>query len=306
MILVILAVAAVAKQVVVGAIIAAGLGVMLVLWGLKSRREAGVVSQIPEAPIGSISAGLVHIHGRTAGDERLISPISGASCFYYKLQVDKKVKRGDQESWEAFKNETGQRRLYLEDGTGRVSVDLQEAEFDLPQTLRAEIGPSSMHYCHVDPALGIGMLTENQLHAALVSDWGQARAAVQRLGSSGVVKAADAVLAAGQTMAEWGVSANVDGVQINPGMVGESFRIQETCLLADREYSVIGTCDQNPDATNDQDRRVVHKGKAEKTFLVSVKTGDQLAKGLRVRATVMMVAGVLLIVGAAAWAFVAK
>jgi hypothetical protein len=185
-------------------------------------------------------------------------------------------------------------------------VDLQEAEFDVPQTLRAEIGPSSMHYCHVDPALGIGMLTENQLHTALVSEWGQARAAVQHMGSSGVVKAADAVLAAGQTMAEWGVSANVNGVQINPGMVGESFLIQETCLLADREYSVIGTCDQNPNATNDQDRRVVHKGKTEKTFLVSAKTGDQLVKGLRVRATVMMIVGTLLVVGAAAWAFMAK
>jgi hypothetical protein len=44
---------------------------------------------------------------------------------------------------------------------------------------------------------------------------------------------------------------------------------------------------------------------AERTLLVPAKSGERLVKGLRVRATAMMVVGVLLVVGAA-WVFAAK
>ncbi len=164
---------AVATNVVLPAAIAAAIGVMLLLWGLKSRRESRLVAQTPQVPVRDIATGPAHVYGKATGDERLMSPITGVPCYYYKLLVEKLVKQGDQERWENFKNETGQRSFYLDDGTGRVLIDPQEAEFDLPSTLRAEIGPGSAHYCKVDPALGIGMFSENQLHAALISDWGE-------------------------------------------------------------------------------------------------------------------------------------
>jgi hypothetical protein len=294
------------NNVLLPVVIAVAIGAVLFLWGLKTRRESQLVAQVPQVAINNIAEGTVHVHGKTAGDDRLLSPITGVPCYYYKVQVEKWVKQGDQERWEPFKNETGQRSFYLDDGTGRVLIDLQDVEFDLPQTLRAEIGIKSSHYCYVDPSLGIPRLSENQLHAALIVDWGQARAAVQGMGTTGVAKAADKVLAVGEKMAEWGVSANVGGVEINPGLVGESFRFKETCLLADREYSVIGTCDQNPNAKGDQDRKVIRKGKTEKTFLISLKTGDQLAKGLRLRGTVMMAIGAVLVIAAVAFGLTRK
>jgi hypothetical protein len=290
-----------ATNVLLPAVIAIAIGVMLFFWGLKTRRESLVVSQIPEVPIGNIAAGPVHVHGKTAGDDRLISPISGAPCYYYKLQVEKWVKQGDQVRWEPYKNETGQRSFYLEDGTARVLIDLQNADFDLPATLLAEIGINSAHYCKVDPLAGIARLSENELHAALIADWGQARAAVQSMGGAGA-KAADKVLATGEKMAEWGVSMNVGGVSLNPGLVGESFRIRETCLLADREYSVIGTCDQNPNAKDDRDRKVIRKGTSTKTFLISPKTGQQLVKKLQLQAAIMMAVGAVLVLAAITFA----
>jgi E3 ubiquitin ligase len=284
------------------AAIAIAIGLMLFFWGLRTRRESLAVSQIPEAPIGNMAAGPVHVHGKTTGDDRLAGPITGVSCYYYKLQVEKWVKQDDQVRWEPFKNETGQRSFYLDDGGARVLIDLQNAEFDVPPTLLAEIGINSAHYCKVDPLAGIARLSENELHAALISDWGQARAAVQSIGgSSAGAKAADKVLATGEKMAEWGVSMNVGGVTLNPGLVGESFRIRETCLLADREYSVIGTCDQNPNAKDERDRKVIHKG-ASAPFIISLKTGEQLVKKLQLQATIMMVVGAVLVLAAIAFA----
>jgi hypothetical protein len=291
----------VANNVLIGVAIAVAIGVMLVVWGMKTRNQAQLVAQVPEVPVRNLADGTVHVYGKTAGDDRLQSPFTGVSCYYYKAEVEKLVKEGNQSRWVPFKNENGQRSFYLDDGTGRVLVDLQGVEFDLPQTLRAEIGVNSSHYCTVDPSLGIPRLSENQLHALLIADWGQARAAVQGMGAGGAVKAADKVLAVGEKMAEWGVSTTVDGVSINPGLVGESFRITETCLLADRQYSVIGTCEPNPNAKDEKDRKVIRKGKTEKTFLISLKTGAQLVNKLRLQGTVMMAVGVVLVIAAVAF-----
>jgi E3 Ubiquitin ligase len=303
MIIVVSILAVLATNVLLPVAITIAIGVMLFFWGLKSRRESLAVSQIPEAPIANIAVGPVHVHGKTTGDDRLMSPITGVPCYFYKLQVEKWVKQGDQVTWQPYKNDTGQRSFYLDDGTARVLVDSQNADFDLPATLMAEIGINSAHYCKLDPSLGIPRLSENQLHAALISDWGQARAAVQSIGGgSAGAKAADKVLAAGEKMAEWGVSMNVDGVSLNPGLVGDSFRFRETCLLADREYSVIGTCDQNPNAKDERDRKVIHKGASATPFLISLKTGEQLVKKLQLQAMVMMTIGTVLVLAAIVFA----
>lgn len=278
----------------VGSGIAILIGLVLFFWGLKSLRESQVVAQIPESPVGSVAPGPVHVHGKTSGDGALTSPITGMPCYYYKAQVEKWVKQGDQERWQVFKNETAQRNFCIEDGTGRVLVDPQGAEFSLPQTIQAEIGPKSNHSCFLDPSLGLPRPNENQLHAILISDWQQARAAVQSLGIPGA-KVADKVLGAGETMARWGVTMNVDGVEINPGGVGESFRFHETCLLAGREYSVIGTCDQS-------NGKVIRKGTSNKTFIISPKSGQQLAKSLHLQGFLMVAIGALMTIAALAFA----
>lgn len=278
--------------------IAVILGLVLFFWGLKSLRESKIVAQIPETPVNSISAGAAHVHGKAAGDDVLLSPVTGVPCYYYKTQVEKLVKQGDQERWETFKNESGQRNFYIEDGSGRVLIDLQGAEFDLRQSLQAEIGPKSNHSCFLDPSLGLPRPNENQLHATLLADWQQARAAVQSMGIPGA-KAVDKVLATGQKMASWGVQMNVDGVSINPGGVGESYRLRETCLLAGHEYSVVGTCEKD-----EHDAKIIRKGTGGKTFLISLKSGEQLVSKLHLQGIIMASIGVVMIVAAIAFAAV--
>lgn len=289
------------SPVLLASAIAIAMGLLLVFWGRKSLRESRIVAQVPEAPVGRIAAGLVHVHGKTTGDGALISPITSLPCYYYKSQVEKWVQEGAQGRWQIFKNETGQQRFYIEDGTGRVLVDPQGAEFDLPQTLQAEIGPRSNHSCFIDSATGLPRPTENQLHATLIADWQQARAAIQGVGIPGA-KAVDKVLAAGEKMATWGVSMNVDGVEINPGGIGESYRFRETCLLAGHEYSIVGTCAQNPNGNDKdpQDARLIAKGKNETTFLISSRSGQQLTTRLRLQGVIMIAVGAGMIVGAVA------
>lgn len=277
------------------------IGLVLFFWGRKSLRESQIVAQIPEAPVSGIVPGPVHVHGKAAGDAMLMSPITGMPCYYYKAQVEKLVKQGDQERWEVFKNEAAQKNFYIDDGTGRVLVDPQGAEFDLRQTLQAEIGPKSNHSCFIDPSLGLPRPNENQLHAVLLADWQQARAAVQSMGMPGS-KTVDKVLATGEKMARWGIAMNVGGVEINPGGVGESYRMRETCLLAGHEYSVVGTCDPNQSAKGPQDARVIRKGTSEKTFLISLKSGEQLIGRLRTQGIVMVAIGIVMMVGAVALA----
>lgn len=279
-----------------GSGIALIIGLVLFIWGLKTLRESQVVAKIPESPVGSIAPGPAHVHGKTTGDDVLLSPITGVPCYYYRAQVEKLVKQGGQPRWEIFKNETALRNFYVEDGSGRVLVDLQGVEFELPQTLQAEIGPDSNHSCFIERSLGLPRPNENQLHAVLLADWQHARAAVQAMGIPGG-KAVDKVLGAGEKMARWGIAMNIDGVEINPGGVGESYRLRETCLLAGHEYSVVGTCDQNPNATDPRNAKVISKGASQKTFLVSPKTGAQLAGGLHLRGIIFMVVGIAIMVG---------
>src|SRR5487761_79179 len=247
-------------HVLVPATIFLGLGVLLLLLGVHSYREGRLVANTPETPIGSIPVGLVRIHGKATGAEILTSPITGVPCYYYHVEVDKWVKKDDQERWQNFKKETAQRNFLLDDGTARVLIDPQDAEFDLPQSLRAEIGPESSHSCYVDSSVGVPNFTENQLYAYLMSDWQKTRVAVQSSEVPGA-KAADKVLAVGQKMASLGFSMDVDGVSINPGETGESFRFSETCLLADREYrqadrkqTAMASCCNDPGGCPDDHR----------------------------------------------------
>ena len=292
----ILVIAAFVSPALAGGAIGVVIGLILFFWGLKSLRESRVVAQIPETAVSAIGAGPVHVHGKTAGDAVLMSPMTGVPCYYYKAQVEKLVKQGNQQRWETFKNETGQQNFYIDDGSGRVLVDPQGLDFNLPQTLQAEIGMNSSHSCYVDPSLGLPRPNENQLHAVLLADWRQARAAVQALGMPGG-KAVDKVLAVGETMGRWGIAMNVAGVEINPGGVGESYRLRETCLLAGHEYSLVGTCDGNS-----QGAKVIKKGTSEKTFLISPKSGAQLVGRLRLQGVVMMVIGIGLMVAGIALA----
>lgn len=277
----------------------AGLGALVFLLGLHVFREGSQAASTPEAEIKSVGAGLARVRGKATGNELLTSPITGLRCFYYDLQVEKWQKEDEQSEadiWQEFKQDTEQRSFYLDDGTGHVLVDLEKAEFDLPRTLYAEIGPKSSHSWRVDPSLEVPRLSEQQLYALLASDWQKARIAVQSSVIPGA-KAAGKLLAIGEKMASKHLAMDIGGVTINPGEIGESFRFTETCLLADSEYTVIGTCERNGNAQGVSET-TIGKGPDGKTFLITAKKGEQVGFRLQRNGIVMMLVGGTIVFGA--------
>lgn len=277
-------------------VVLTGLGVLVFLFGLRSFRQGSLAASTPETQIKNISTGLARVRGRATGSELLTSPITGLRCFYYDLQVEKWQKEDAQSEadvWQEFKQDTEQRSFYLDDGSAHVLIDPEDAEFDLPRTLYAEIGPKSSHSWRVDSSLNVPRMPEQQLYALLASDWQKARATVESFATPGA-KAAEKILSVGEKMAARGFELDLDGVAINPSEVGESFRFTETCLLADSEYTVIGTCEQNGNSQGASEISI-GKGNGGKTFLISSKKDEQVGSRLRWTGIVMMLVGAVLV-----------
>src|SRR5579864_9139798 len=125
-------------------------GLVLFFVGFRTYREYRILADTPIAPVRSIPMGLVHVHGKATGETPLTSPLTGIPCYYYRVQVEKYVKKEKESNWETVRTDTAERNFYLDDATGRVLVNPQSAEYDVPQTFRAETGMQSNRSRHVD------------------------------------------------------------------------------------------------------------------------------------------------------------
>lgn len=282
------------------AVIALLIGVVLFFLGFRTYREYRIIADTPMIPIRSAPMGLVHVHGKTMGDDRLSSPLTGVPCYYYRVHVEKWVKKDDKEEWQTVHNDIGEIRFYLEDATGKMLVDPHNAEYELPQSFRAEIGPHSSRTRFVDASLGVPGPSDQDLRAYLTGDFTLAREALKSVQMPGA-KALDKALAVGEKMQKLGISIGAGGISMDFG-TGQSYRFTETCLPAERDCNVLGTCAENPSPAGEHDRNLLRKGQNEKTFLITTKSEKQIEKSLRLKALVLVVVGAALIVGGAALA----
>lgn len=280
--------------------IAFAVGALLFVLGFRTYREYRILADTPEVPLRSMPMGLVHVHGKTTGADRLTSPLTGVPCFYYRLHVEKYVKKDKGSEWEHVLSETEERKFYLDDGTAQVLVDPHGAQYEVLCTFRAEIGPSSSRRRSVDPSLGVPGPTEQDLRAYVTGYASRARAALDSVNMPGA-KSAGKVLAVAQTIESLGVSLSGGGLSMDFG-TGHSYRFTEHCLLVDRECNILGTCDENPRPKDDHDRNLIRKGQNEKTFLVTSESEMQIEKSLHRRAFGMILLGAALMIGAAAFA----
>ena len=69
------------------------------------------------------------------------------------------------------------------------------------------------------------------------------------------------------------------------------FRMTEYCILPGQEYSVIGTCVENPAPQDEQDRNLIVKGKSEPTYVISDQGRVRPEDALRKRALRMVLEG---------------
>jgi hypothetical protein len=102
--------------------------------GFRVFREYRVVEDTPAIPIRSIPMGLVHVRGKTMGEQRVTSPVTGTPCFFYKVEIERWEVKDNTGQWTHYRTDADGVPFHLIDGTGKVVVDAHAAELDLLQT----------------------------------------------------------------------------------------------------------------------------------------------------------------------------
>jgi hypothetical protein len=115
-----------------------GAGLASFFKGFRTYRKFRVLEDTPEIPIRSVPMGLVHVHGKAAGQEQVLSPVTHTPCFFYKVKIEKWQRDRSSGRWTNHGTDSNGVRFYLEDGSGQVLVDGQGAELDLAATCKRE------------------------------------------------------------------------------------------------------------------------------------------------------------------------
>jgi hypothetical protein len=256
-----------------------GAGLGLFTNGFWNYRKLRVIEDTLRIPIRSIPMGLVHVHGKVTGSFLLASPVTGTPCYYYRVRFERWEEQGKNRGWNTVHTEMDQRTFYVDDGTGKVLINPQSAEYDLPSTYWTEIGPRAGGGPYLDPSLGLAAgPSEQELRAYAAKANRPLFVGDQKSVAKLEAKYAKAM----------------EGE--NPLTGRGSFRITEYCLVAEHEYDLIGTCAQNPQPKDDQDRNLILKDQNEPTFVISGLSERTLEKTLRKKAVMRIFLGGLLMV----------
>jgi Ca2+/Na+ antiporter len=277
-------------------------GVVLFIVGFRSYREYRIMADTPQIPVRSVPMGLVHVQGKSTDGAPLTSPLTRVPCYYYEVKVEKRVKRDNREEWESAGTEKAEVPFYLEDTTGKILVNPQHAEYDVPRSFWGELRPKTLLSFgsasrKVDESLGVPPPTDEHLRAYLNGQFSQARAALKSSNAPGA-KVMDKALGVAEKMQALGVSIGAGGISMDFG--AHTYRLTETCLVAGRACNVLGTCTENPSPADENDRNLIKRGENERTFLITTKSEKQIEKSLRFRAFLLIVLGAALIVGGVA------
>jgi hypothetical protein len=124
------------------AVVGAGFGVYLFYRGFSILQRRRLILNTPTSKIRSASIGLVEVSGLAVGPRTLVAPITGASCFYYRTVAWQLKKSGKSEKWEIVAEECMHLPFYLDDNTGCVLVDPQDAEMDIHRDFHEEFSGS--------------------------------------------------------------------------------------------------------------------------------------------------------------------
>jgi nicotinamidase-related amidase len=269
-----------------------GAGLGLFANGFWNYRKLRVIEDTPRIPVRSIPMGLVHVRGKVTGSFLLTSPVTRTPCYYYRVRLERWEERGKSRGWAIVHTETDQRIFYADDGTGKVLINPQSAEYDLPPTYWAEIGSEARGGPYLDPSLGLAAgPSEQELRAYA------AKADPRFPGDQKVMAQIEAKYAHATGLTKRIVEREKQALEAENPLTGHgSYRITEHCLVAEHEYDLTGTCAQNPQPKDDDDRNLILKGQNEPTFLISGFSERTLEKTLRKKAVTRIILGGLLMV----------
>jgi nicotinamidase-related amidase len=180
----------------------------------------------------------------------------------------------------------------VDDGTGKVLINPQGVEYDLPSTYWAEFGPRAKGGPWRDPSLGLAASPSEQDLRAYAAKADPAFTVAEK-----VIAQLDQKSAHSGRFAQKLLERQKQVFEAQNPLTGNgSYRITEHCLVAEHEYDVVGTCAQNPQPQGDGDQNLILKGQSEPTFVISGFSELKLEKLLRKRALSRIILGGFLMV----------
>src|SRR5208283_5991644 len=115
-------------------------GAVLFFKGFRMLRYKRLILDTPLSRIHSASIGLVEVTGNPVGPKTLTAPVTGAPCYFYRVQAWQWEESGKNHEWKRVLDESFYVPFFLEDTTGRVLIDPQGAEMDVHKSFSDEIG----------------------------------------------------------------------------------------------------------------------------------------------------------------------
>lgn len=134
-------------------------GQVLAVRELRRRlRLRAIVRDTPTRTVAELEPGLAAVEGRAVSSEALTSPLRRVTCLAYRTRVERRQKhsRRDQEwvDWTTIHHEERRAALSIEDATGRVAVELGEADLGLGPPVGGELPASGREPDEGTPAEG--------------------------------------------------------------------------------------------------------------------------------------------------------
>jgi hypothetical protein len=279
------------------------LGLFCFFRGFRFLWRYQTLADTPQTPVRGVAMGFVEVAGTARGNETVASPVTSTPCFFYKVKIDRWRQGRGGGQWIALASDGDGVRFYLEDETGRVLIDAQDAELDLQDPCATEV---SRHF------LPLG---EDEAPAP----------SFMPPGETALFEYVNLVCSGSRTAAFQGSDPSLE-YRVNPprkkpqahqpggvldvfhmpgsGYAGspERYRLTEYCLVPEKAYTVSGTCVENPRPHNEQDRNLIVKGENEATFLISDESKADLQNALGWQTGKYIFGGAVLTVASAALA----
>jgi hypothetical protein len=116
------------------------LSVILVALGFRTLYKLRLIRNTPTSKIRSIAMGLVEIKGQAVQtDEPLISPITKKECLYYMWKIERFESSNKSSRWRTIKKGQEGRYIWVQDDTGSVLIDTQDATIEISKWVSQRI-----------------------------------------------------------------------------------------------------------------------------------------------------------------------
>lgn len=97
----------------------------------------GKIKNTPTSKVRGAAIGLIELHGKARMKTETMSPISKAKCAYWRLKCQY-YQSGKNGGWRDFYNINSTSRFYLEDDTGKMLINAEGAEVEIPADFESQ------------------------------------------------------------------------------------------------------------------------------------------------------------------------